>query len=83
MAEQRTSSRESDPEDVDVELATGIGVVINIDPNHLTTINNATGSHTRNLHLTDGGSNSHVGKDSHDGSTAISGTSKGTHYMQI
>lgn len=81
MAERMVESKESDPGDYDDDIATGIGVVINIGHkcNHLTTSNSATGSHTRNFHLMDGVSNSHVGNDSHDDSTAISGTSRSAH----
>jgi hypothetical protein len=83
MAEQKTSSREPGPVGVGLDLGTGIGVVINIGHkcSHLTTSNSATGSQTRNFHLMDGagGNNNHMGNDSHDDSTAISGTSKGTH----
>lgn len=77
MAGRTTGSRESDSGDLDV--ATGIGVVINIGYkcSHLTTSNSAPGSHIRNIHLMDGGSNNHVGNDSHNDSTAISGTSTG------
>lgn len=81
MAERVTRNRESDPGDhgLDLDLATGIGVVINIGHgcSHLTTSNSATGSHTRNF-IMDGGSNFHVGNDSHNDSTAMSGTSRGT-----
>lgn len=75
------SSRESDSKDLGLDIATGIGVVINIGHqcSHFTTSNSATGSHTRNIHLVDGGSNNHVGNDSHNDSTAISGTSKSAH----
>lgn len=85
MAERGTRSRESNPggPDLDLDLATGIGVVINIGHkcSHLTTSNSATGSHTRNIPIMDGGSNNHIGNDSHGDSTAISGTSRGTHYF--
>lgn len=82
MAERIFKSRESDPGDHDDDVATGIGVVINIGHkcNHLTTSNSATGSHTRNFQLMDGVSNNHVGNDSHDDSTAISGTSTSAHF---
>lgn len=81
MAEQRASSAEPRPEGIDIDLATGIGVVINIGHkcSHLTTSNSVPGSNTRNFHLMCGESNNHMGNDSHDASTAISGTSKGTH----
>lgn len=82
MAERVPRSREPDPGDLDLDhdLATGIGVVINIGHgcSHLTTSNSATGSHTRNISMMNGGSNNHVGNDSHDHSTAISGTSRDT-----
>lgn len=81
MAEQRASSAESRPEHIDIDLATGIGVVINIGHkcSHLTASSSATGSNIRNFHLMGDESNNHVGNDSHDASAAISGTSKGTH----
>lgn len=80
MADRVTRNRESDPGDHDLDLATGIGVVINIGHgcNHLTTSNSVPGSHTRNFHIMDGGNNNHMGNDSHNDSTAISGTSRGT-----
>lgn len=83
MAERLSRSKESEPEELDLDLASGIGVVINIGHkcSHLTTSTSATGSHTRNFLLMDGGSNNHVGNDSHDDSVAISGTSKDTHLL--
>ncbi|KAG6357859.1 hypothetical protein INS49_013740 [Diaporthe citri] len=81
MAERVTRNRESDPGDLDrdLDLATGIGVVINIGHgcDHLTTSNSVSGSHTRNFHIMDGGSNNHMGNDSHNDSMAISGTIDG------
>lgn len=87
MAERVPRSREPDLRDLDLDLdqdlATGIGVVINIGNgcSHLTTSNSANGSHTRNIHMMNGGSNNHVGNDSHDDSMATSGTSRGTHHF--
>lgn len=85
MAERIIRRRESDSKDLDLDLnnATGIGVVINIGHkcSHLTTNNSAPGPHTRNIHIKDGGSNNHVGNDSHNDSTAISGTSRGTYWF--
>lgn len=74
-------SRESDLVDADVDIATGIGLIINIGHkcNHTTGIS-APGSHTRIMHVMDDGSNDHVGNDSRDDLTAISGASRGTHY---
>lgn len=79
MAERTSTSRKSCSKDVDLELATGIDVVINIGHqcSHLTTNNSAAGSNTRNFQLMDGGSDNTMGNDTQDDSTAMSGTSKG------
>lgn len=77
MAERTTAGRHHDPEHFNLDATPGIDLTINICQkcSHQSTNNSATGSHARNIHVMDCGSNNHVGNDCHDGAMAISGTS--------